>query len=508
MLQPVNNLLTPLASAPAAHRRFTPVLTALALAAMLSACSMAPKLELPEMPVAAQWPDNGLGQADAPLADAAQAPSALPTWPQFIADDNLRELVRLALANNRDLRVAALNIEQAQAQYRIQRVGQLPTVSATASSTRQKMGDSVPIQSNYSAGLGISAWELDLFGRLSSLRDAALADFLVTRHARDAVQTSLIANVAAVWLNLQTASALVELTEQTLQTREESQRLMQTRFDHGVVSALELSQTESLTVSARVTLAEQKRARAEAMNALTLLVGQPVPEHLLGKVDVPLTVFDDVPAGLPSDLLIRRPDIQAAEQNLRAANANIGAARAAFFPTIALTASVGSVSSQLSDLFASGSFGWTLAPQALLPIFDAGRNRARLDAAHVARDITVAQYEKAIQTAFSEVADALAGRATLVEQLAQQERLVAAEKSRYELSELRYQGGVASFMDALDAQRSLFSAQQALLQTKAALLANRVTLYRVLGGGWQEPDEPQAPQALPTPQTQQSAVAQ
>lgn len=478
-------------------------LTALAAAALLSACSMAPKLELPEAPVPSQWPTTDAA-APAP-ADAVAEEAQLPHWQAFITDEALRQLVQLALENNRDLRVAALNIEQARAQYGIQRVGQLPTISANASSTRQKLGDDLPIQASYSAGLLTSAWEIDLFGRLASLRDAALADYLATGHARDAVQTSLVAGVASAWLNLQTTEALIALTEQTLKTREESQRLMQSRFDHGVVSALELSQTESLTTSARVTLAEQKRARAEAINALSLLVGQRIEPHLLAKTDVPLTVFADVPAGLPSELLTRRPDIQAAEQNLRAANANIGAARAAFFPTIALTASVGSASSQLSGLFGSGSFGWTVAPQALLPIFDAGRNRARLEAAEIARDITVVQYEKAIQTAFTEVADALAGRATLVEQLAQQERLVAAETSRHELSELRYQGGVASFMDALDAQRSLFAAEQTLLQTKAALLLNRVTLYRVLGGGWQDPalQPPEAAEATQAPTEQQ-----
>lgn len=456
----------------------------LSLAALLSACSFIPTLEVPAAPVASQWPDLDLGAAAGQVD--AQGQNLVP-WQQFLTDANLRELVEQSLQNNRDLRVAALAIEQAQAQYRIQRAGPLPTVSAGATGQRQTVGDDEPINSTYTAGLQVSAWEIDFFGRLRSLREAALADYLGTEYAHQAVQTSLIASVASAWLNLQTASALLDLTGQTLQTREESQRLMQMRFDNGVVSALELSQTESLTASARITLAEQQRARAQAINALTLLVGSPIEPRLLQPVDVPLDVLGDVPAGLPSQLLTRRADIRQAEQAMRAANANIGAARAAFFPSISLTASLGSASTQLSDLFSSGSFGWSIAPQAILPIFDAGRNRARLEAAQVGRDMAVAQYEKSIQSAFTEVADALAARATLAQQLEGQQSLVAAETRRYELADLRYQGGVASFMDALDAQRSLFSAQQAVLQTRAALLANRVELYRVLGGGWQPP---------------------
>lgn len=457
-------------------RRITP----LALAALMAGCSMMPSYQQPTSPVAAQYPTDGLTD---PGLQGGQGES-LAQWQDFIGDAKLRELVELSLRNNRDLRVATLSIEQARAQYSLTGAGPFPTLNAGVNAQRQSSGSDSQTSSSYSGGLMVSTWEIDFFGRLASLTEAARGDFLGTAYAREAVQTSLIAGVASAWLNLQTATAMVELTEQTLATREESQKLMQLRFDNGVASALDMRQVETLTASARATLAEQRRLRAQAANALTLLVGEPIESRLLTASDLPLDVFADVPAGLPSDLLIRRPDIQQAEWSLRTANANIGAARAAFFPSISLTASAGSVSSHLSDLFSSGTFGWSIAPQALLPIFDAGRNRARLEGAQVARDIAVAQYEKSIQSAFSEVSDALAGRATLGEQLQAQQDLVRAEQQRYELSDLLYRSGVASFLDALDAQRSLFSAQQAVLQIRATMLGNRVELYRVLGGGW------------------------
>ncbi|KKW67158.1 multidrug transporter [Lampropedia cohaerens] len=456
-------------------------LTAAAAVAVLAGCSLMPTYEQPPSPVASDWPLHGLSDVDAQNAQGGQA---LLQWQQFVADPNLRELIALSLQNNRDLRAATLAIEQARAQYNLAGAGPFPTINAGVTGQRQSTGEDQPITSMYQGGLMVSAWEIDLFGRLASLTEAARAQFFSTAYAREAVQTSLVAGVASAWLNLQTAEAMLALTEQTLATREESQRLMQLRFDNGVASALEMRQVETLTATARATLAEQRRLRAQAINALELLVGQPIAEQLLVKSDLPLDVFADVPAGLPSDLLIRRPDIQQAEWTLRAANANIGAARAAFFPSISLTASLGSVSSSLSDLFSSGTFGWSLAPQAILPIFDAGRNRARLEGAQVERDIAVTRYEQAIQTAFREVSDALAGRATLGEQLQAQQEQVQAEQQRYELANMLYRSGVSSFLDALDAQRALFSAQQAVLQTRSALLANRIELYRVLGGGW------------------------
>ncbi|WP_127804062.1 efflux transporter outer membrane subunit [Hydrogenophaga sp. NH-16] len=448
-------------------------LGALAAAALIAGCSMTPTLERPAAPVPATFP----GQ---PASVTASGP--VQAWESFITDARLRELVALALKNNLDLRVATLNIEQVRAQYQVRRADQVPTVNATVAGNRQPT-PSGDISSNYTAGLAMASWELDFFGRVASLKDAALAQFLASEEAQRAVQTSLVASVASSWLSLQTDEALLALTQRTLATREDSLRLTKLRFDNGAASALDLRQAESLTAAARATLAQQRRTIALDLNALTLLVGQEVPANLLpGAGDV--APFQPVPEGLPSQLLTRRADIRQAEQQMVAANANIGAARAAFFPRISLTAGIGTVSTELSGLFKDGSWGFTLAPQALLPIFDMGRNQANLDAAKAARDIAMAQYEKAIQVAFREVADALAGRATLGEQLAAQEAQAQAETDRFRLAELRYRNGVASYLDVLDAQRSLFATQQALAQTRLAQQQNQVALYKALGGGY------------------------
>lgn len=448
-------------------------LGALAAAALIAGCSMTPTLERPVAPIPATFP----GQVA-----SVTATGPVLAWDSFVTDARLRELVALALKNNRDLRVATLNIEQVRAQYQVRRADQVPTVNASVAGNRQPTA-SGDISSTYTAGLAMSSWELDFFGRVASLKDAALAQFLASEEAQRAVQTSLVASVASSWLTLQTDEALLALTQRTLATREDSLRLTKLRFDNGATSALDLRQAESLTAAARSTLAQQRRAIALDLNALTLLVGQEVPANLLpGAGDV--APFQAVPEGLPSELLTRRADIRQAEQLMVAANANIGAARAAFFPRISLTASVGTVSNELSGLFKDGSWGFSLAPQALLPIFDLGRNQANLDSARAARDIAIAQYEKAIQTAFREVADALAGRATLGEQLAAQEAQAQAEAERFRLAELRYRNGVASYLDVLDAQRALFSTQQALAQTRLAQQQNQVALYKALGGGY------------------------
>jgi multidrug efflux system outer membrane protein len=325
-----------------------------------------------------------------------------------------------------------------------------------------------------------------------SLSQAQLAQFAGTEEARKTVQISLVASVANAWLGLLADDELLELTRRTLASREESMKLTRLKFDHGASSELDLRQAESLLEGARVALAQQTRQRAQDENALALLLGQPVPPDALpaatpvGASALAQTVLPEVPAGLPSELLSRRPDIRQAEQQLIAANANIGAARAAFFPRITLSTSVGIASTQLSDLFKGGSLAWSFAPQLVLPIFDAGRNQANLDAAQVNRDIATAQYEKAVQSAFREVADALAGRATRSEQLRAQQAQAAAEQVRTKLADLRYRNGASSYLDVLDAQRSLFTAQQAVVQAQAAERQNRVTLYKVLGGGWKD----------------------
>jgi multidrug efflux system outer membrane protein len=472
-------------------RALTPVMAAV----LLSACgTLTPEYQRPQSPVAAAW------ASPVPAGNATAAAPAIQ-WQDFFADTRLRALIELSLKNNRDLRVAVLNIEQARAQFQIRRADQFPTINAAASATRQPVlsGGKVLVPNVYSVGLGVTAWELDFFDRLGSLKQAALAQYLGTDEARKATRLSLIASVASGYLSLQSDDELLALTRQTLATREESLRLTRLKFDHGAASELDWRQAESLVEGARVTLAQLQRQRAQDENALVLLLGQPMPEQLPPAVSLSdQRMLGELPPGLPSEVLIARPDIRQAEQSLLAANANIGAARAAFFPRISLTASAGTVSNQLTGLFKSGSWAASVAPLSLvLPIFDAGRNQANLDSARAAREIAVAQYEKAIQSAFREVADALAGRATLTEQLRAQQAQTQAEAARYRLSELRYTNGVASFLDQLDAQRSLFAAQQAVIQTRLLQLQNQVALYKALGGGTAVPEPADTKPASP-----------
>ncbi|MCD0417899.1 efflux transporter outer membrane subunit [Rubrivivax sp. JA1024] len=464
-----------------AARRIFPGLTLVAAAVLAGCGTLAPDYQRPAAPVAGAFPEAG-----GTTAPGAVAAADLP-WQQFFRDERLKRLVGIALANNRDLRVAVLNIEQARAQYGVQRADLFPTLGVGVSGNRVSTDSG--INSTYQAGLAVSSYELDLFGRLRSLNNAALASYLATEEARKAVHIGLIASVANGYLALQADDELLRVTRETLATRAESLKLTQLRFDVGASSQLDLRQAQSLYEAARATHAQLLRQRAQDENALVLLLGQPLPGDL--PAALPLSeqaALPELPAGLPSQVLTRRPDVLQAEQQLIAANARIGAARAAFFPQITLTATAGSASSELSGLFKGGSTGWTFAPQLLMPIFDAGRNRANLDSANAGRDIAVAQYEKAVQAAFREVADALAGRATLGEQLAALQAQVKAEQGRVELAELRYRNGAASYLDLLDAQRSLFAAQQSEVQVRALQAQNLVTLYRVLGGGWREAD--------------------
>jgi multidrug efflux system outer membrane protein len=461
-------------------------LTPLALALVLAGCvNLAPKYERPAAPVAAAFPTVA-GTVSSGNPVATEAPAAI-AWQHFFTDPRLQQLISLALANNRDLRVAVLNIEAARAQYQIQRSNQFPAINAGISGQRQTTGKDQPISSIYQAGLSVSAFELDFFSRVKNLSDAALAQFLATEEARKTAQISLIAQVANTYLTYLADEELLALVQQTLKTREESLRLTNLRFENGVSSKLDQQQAVSLVEQARTTLAQAQRQRAQDLNFLTLLIGQPIPDALPTGATLATTNLPDLPAGMPSDLLAVRPDIRAAEQQLVAANANIGAARANYFPRITLTGTAGSASPQLSGLFKSGTYGWTFAPQAILPLFDFGRTRAGVEGARAQRDIAVAQYERSIQTAFREVADALAGQATYSEQLRAQQAVAAAETDRFNLSDLRYRNGTASYLDLLDAQRSLFTAQQQAIQANLQRLQNQVTLYRVLGGGWSEP---------------------
>lgn len=455
-------------------------------AALLAGCSFIPKYDRPAAPVPQSF---ALAGNDQPAAAKAAADI---DWKDYFTDPRLQRLIDAALDNNRDLRVAMLNVEQARAQFQIQRSNQFPTVNAIASGTRQPSIVNGNYGNQFQVGLGISAWEIDFFGRIGALKEQALAQYLATDEARKSAQISLVAAVASGWLTLLADEELLDISRRTLETRQESVKLTRLRLEHGVSSELDNRQAESLAQAARATYAQQQRQRLLDENALALLLGQPLPDDIRTSLPssrlVNAAPMQPLPAGLPSDLLVRRPDIRQAEQLLIGANANIGAARAAFFPRIALTASVGTVSNELSGLFKSGSWAFSLAPQLALPIFDAGRNQAGLESARAGREIAVAQYEKSIQAAFREVSDALAGQATLQEQIDAQRAQTLADSKRLELSDLRYRNGVASYLDLLDAQRSLYATEQALVLTQLQQLQNQVTLYKVLGGGFTDKD--------------------
>jgi multidrug efflux system outer membrane protein len=450
---------------------------------LLTACgSMAPAYERPAAPVPDRFPLAASAAAPSPTATAA----ADVPWQTFFTDPRLRQRIETALQNNRDLRVAALNIEQARATARVRDADLWPTLNAGLTGSRQPTA-SGGVSSLYSAGLQVTAYELDLFDRVRSLGDAAAQQVFASQEARKAVQISLIAAVATAHLALQADDDVLRVTQQTLSTRQDTLHLTKLRFDNGAASMLDLRGAESLLAAAQVSQAQQTRQRALDENALALLLGQALPAEISAATGLSTNpALPDVPAGIPSEVLTRRPDVRQAELQLIAANANIGAARAAFFPRITLTASLGSVSGALSGLFKAGTGAWSFAPQLLQPIFDAGRNQANLAFSLAARDIAVAQYEKAIQTAFREVADALAGRATLQDQLRAQTALLQAEQGRLDLTELRYRNGASSALEVLDAQRSLYAAQLARVQVQALVQQNAVALYRVLGGGWMD----------------------
>lgn len=441
-----------------------------------------PSYERPSAPVAAQWPMPANGTAQ---ASGNTAPDAAQAWQDYFSDPTLRQLIDTALANNRDLRMSTLAIELARAQLGIRRADQFPTLNAAATGARTPSSNG-GINSAYTAGLSVTAYELDFFGRVASLKEQALAQYLATQESNNTVQITLISTVVQSWLSLLADEELLSATRRTLATRDESLKLVELKLKHGAASDLDWRLAQTLQEGARVTLAQQVQKRALDENALVLLLGQalpPVARAQLGRGQFNTLNFADLPTGLPSELLTRRPDIRQAEQLLIASNANIGAARAAFFPRISLTAGAGSASGELAGLFKGGSWGWTVAPQLVLPIFDAGRNQANLDAAKTARDMAIAQYEKSIQNAFREVADALAGRDALGQQLRAQQALLDAETARTKLTKLRFDNGAASQLDWLDAQRSLFAASQALIQTHLAYLQNQITLFKALGGG-------------------------
>ncbi len=463
----------------------------LAAAISVSACAvLQPPLPeaVPETPVQWPLPPTTAAASTATAPDTGPKPLAVADmgWRDFFTDPKLEALVEQALSNNRDLRIAVLNVDRARAEYRIQRADRVPGVDAGASMFRGRTAE-VGMIETYSASVGVTQYELDLFGRVRNLNDAALQRFFAQEESRRSVQLSLVAEVANVYLSLAADQEQLRLARATLATREESFGITQKRHELGAVSGLDLSQSKTLVEGARAEVARFAGRVAQGTNALNLVVGAAVPPELLPtSFSEQVTGLAALPAGLPSDVLLRRPDVLAAEHELRAANANIGAARAAFFPSITLTGSVGSASDELSDLFGGGTSVWSFVPQVTVPIFAGGRLRANLEATQADRDIALAQYEKAIQQAFREVADALALASTLADQNAALQALVDAARRSEELGQARYAAGRDSYLLRLESQRTLFIAQQSLISTRLAEQSNRVNLYKVLGGGWQE----------------------
>jgi multidrug efflux system outer membrane protein len=527
---------------------------ALSVVLMISACSMTPEYKRPEMAVPGQLPaaDQGVSVPDQTAVSSASASASAPVgaiaelpWASYFPDQRLQGLIQRALDNNRDLRVAVLNIDQLRATYQIQNSERFPTLNAAINGTRQPSTQPPhKVTTTVNGGLTVAAYELDLFGRVRALSDAAAGQVLASEEARRSAHIGLVASVANTYYALWADRWQLALSEQTLKTRQDSFKLLQLKFDNGVLNELDLRSAQSLVEAARITRAQAQRQWAQDLNALQLLLGGTVPADLLPPApDVAVAAtavasavasasapalaparsntaklnsvssvnnansnsssaaapeqtilaslwpgLSELPVGLSSEVLLQRPDIAQAEQQLISANANIGAARAARFPRISLTASAGVVSDSLSGLFDDGRSAWSFAPSITLPIFDAGRAKANVDVANVRRDIALAQYDKAIQTAFKEVADALAARRTYAEQADAQLAQAQAEAARMRLSTLRYDTGVASQLDLLDAQRALFSSQQALIASQLARQQAHISVYRALGGGWRAGD--------------------
>lgn len=469
-----------------------------AAAALLAGCTMAPSYQRPDAPVSETFPQGGVyavppgvATGDQGPRSANDAPATDIGWRDFFIDPRLQQLVGIALKNNRDLRVSVLNVDAARAQYQITRAELFPAINAVATDTRSRLQSELQVTQNnpysvYNVGLQAS-WEIDFWGRIRSLKDQALAQYLSTAYARKAAEISLVSQVADQYLTLLSDDDLLKVTQDTLKTAQDSYNLTKIQFDTGTGTELDLWQAQSVVEQTQANLQAQLRARAQAVNALVLLIGEPLPEDL--PQGLPLdgqALLADIPSGLPSDLLTRRPDIMQAEESLLAANANIGAARAAFFPKISLTAAFGTESLSLGGLFKAGSTAWSFVPQITLPIFEGGANIANLQLANVEKRIEIASYEKSIQSAFREVADGLAARGTYDQQIAALERNTFANQRTLTLSELRYRTGVDSFLPVLTAQTNLYTSRQTLINARLARLTNLVDLYRALGGGWIE----------------------
>jgi multidrug efflux system outer membrane protein len=455
-------------------------LSLLAAALLLGGCAvLEPAYEQPPLPVAQDWPASANTEA--------QAGAALPDWRAFYADPKLQQLIAIALEENRDLRIAALNIERSRSLYRVQRSASLPSIDASATGaiegTTSNGNDAVDRQ--YTAGVGVTAFELDLFGRVRGLNRAALQRYLATEDARDSVQISLISEVASAYVAYAGDLELLQLARDTLDSQQQSLNLIQQRFEAGASSQLDVYRAQTTVQTARADVARYTAQTARDENALALLLGAPVPAELR-----PATIenigfgVDGLPPGLPSETLLRRPDIRESEHQLRAANANIGAARAAFFPSVRISGFAGETDPQFENLFSGSALQvWNFTPQVTLPIFRGGELRAGLGVANTDRDIAVAQYERAVQSAFRDVADALATRAAIGEELAARQALADAAGSSFQLSEARYREGLDNYLSLLDAQRELYTARQSLLSARVAHATNFINLYKALGGG-------------------------
>jgi outer membrane protein, multidrug efflux system len=482
-------------------------LALLLAAAVLGGCTLTPHYERPQSPVPNGWPADTHSStrrsgATTPVASADQI-----GWRDFFTDPQLERLIEIALENNRNLRIAVLNVAASQAQFRVQRGVLFPAISATGSEFVDKFptngafplsglggsGSSTLVPTGagsstfryFNAGIGFTNYELDLFGRERSLTTEAFEQYLSQYESRRSTQISLVSEVATDYFAVLADRALVSLTEDTLRNETESYELTKAMYDRETTTLLALRQAESAVDAARASFSQYERQLALDSHALVLVLGQQIPEDLPAGHDIEHEgLLETLPAGLPADLLVRRPDIASAEHALRAANADIGAARAAFLPSIQLTGSGGTASTRLSGLFGKGSGTWTFAPTISLPIFTGGQNRANLDLSHIEKNVAVARYELAIQTAFREVSDALSARETYVDELQAQRALVAADADAYRLAEMRFRAGVDSYLNTLDAERSLYAAQQSLVALRQAELANQVTLYKALGGGW------------------------
>ncbi len=456
---------------------------------ILVGCSFIPKYNRPESPISSTWPSAPGYNVDGKKTADLSANGADIGWDAFYSDPRLKKLIELALNNNRDLRIAALNVDLLRAQYRIGQGGAIPKVNALGSGLRQRDissdGD-VTTTGKYSVKLGVTSYEIDFFGRVRSLKKQALENLLARQEAQRSIQISLVAEVATQYFTERSITEQLIQAQQTLKSVQAYYALIKSSYDVGNASEIDLRTAEGQVQSARADVAHYVRQHAQAENALVLLIAQQLPRDLPAPQPFgSAKILSEIPSGLPSDLIARRPDILEAEHQLKAANANIGAARAAFFPKITLTGAGGIASIKLTDLF-TGASVWNFSPQLTMPIFDAGANAASLDAAKISKSMEVAQYEKVIQTAFREVADALAASATFDEQIDAQQALVKSQQQRYDLADVRYRNGIDSYLTVLIAQQDLYRAEQSLIQSQFVRISNLITLYKALGGGWEK----------------------